>query len=65
MKWARYVARMRAKIIQSFCKKIEGNIRLENLAVNERISKLILQNYNGKFWTGLIWYVIGTSGGLL
>jgi hypothetical protein len=40
MVWVRYVAHIRAKNIQSFCKKIERNIRLEGLAVNERISKI-------------------------
>jgi hypothetical protein len=43
-----------------------GKIHFEDLSVDERIIlKGILKKSFGRVWTGLIWFWVGTSGGLL
>jgi hypothetical protein len=48
----------REKCIQNFCRKPEGKRRQDKL-------EWILEESNGKMWTGFIWSRIGTSGRLL
>jgi hypothetical protein len=45
--------------------KPEGKDHLEDVGVDERIMlKFILNKWDGRLRTGLIWFRIGTSGGL-
>jgi hypothetical protein len=52
MKWAEHVAHVEKKrnAYKVFIRKTEGNIPLENLDVDRRISKLILEKYDGVVW---------------
>jgi hypothetical protein len=46
--------------------KLERKSPQEDLDVGGRIIlKWILERHDGVVWTGLIWFRIGTSGGLL
>jgi hypothetical protein len=38
---------------------------LEDLGVDERILKWIVQKWNEELWSGLIWFRIGKGGGRL
>jgi len=44
---------------------IEGKRHLEDLGVDGRILKLILEKHGEGFWTRCIWLKLWTSGGLL
>jgi hypothetical protein len=47
-------------------RKLKGRGHLEDLGVDGKIIlEWILGQYGGRVWTGLVYFRIGTSGGLL
>jgi len=65
VKWTEHVACMgdRRSAYRVLVGKPEGKDHLENINVDESIIlKCILKKWDGKAWTGLIWFRIGTGG---
>jgi hypothetical protein len=68
MTWAGHVACMGKKSnpYRILVGKPEGSNHYEDLGVGGRILlEWILERWDGVVWTGFIWLIIGTSGGLL
>jgi len=62
MRWAGHMARMEGDVHMGFWwGTSEGNNDLENLHIDEKIKMDLME----MVWTGLIWLMIRTSGGLL
>jgi hypothetical protein len=67
MRWVGHVARMRERrgAYNVLMRKLQGKRPIGNPLVDGRIIlKWIFEKWNGA-WTGLIWLIIGTGGGLL
>jgi hypothetical protein len=46
--------------------KLEWRNHLEDLGVDEKVLlESVIEKQGGKVWTGCIWFMTGTSGGLL
>jgi hypothetical protein len=68
MRWAGDVARMGeiSNACSMLVEKLKGRDQLQNLGIDGNIIlEWILGRYGGKVWTGFIWLMIGTSGGVL
>lgn len=44
---------------------LKGRDHLEDLAVDGRTLKLVLEQYKGSVWSGLVWLKLGTSTSLV